>query len=293
MAHSSGTTDFSRSSAAHIATPLRSGCFRLTPDQRAVATNRRRLQRDFDAAVEADCFVMHFQPRWSLASGAVLGAEALILWPHRKFGLIGAADFLPLAEQAGTIVRIGGWMLQQSCREATAEIDPWPQSWTVSVKISARQMDDGTLLQQVAQALDQTGLPPERLEIEMAESMLADISIDTLLTLSALRDLGVGLALDDFGTGFASLTMLKRLPLTAMKLDKSLVRELPHDREDAAIVRAIIGAGHALGLDIIADGIETEAQRAFLSASGCDAGQGALFSTKLPPDKLRAWITNT
>ena len=136
-------------------------------------------------------------------------------------------------------------------------------------------------------ALEQSGLRPDRLELELTESMLVDSSADTLLALSAVRDLGVGLALDDFGTGFASLSMLKRLPLTTMKLDRSLVRELPSNREDAAIVRAVIGTGHAMGLTVVAEGIETEAQRAYRSGIGCDEGQGYLFSHPLPAEQLR------
>jgi hypothetical protein len=257
--------------------------FRLAPDSRAEAAQRRRLQRDLEAATRENAFVLHYQPRLSLTTGETTGAEALIRWPHRKRGLVPPNAFIPLAERAGLITEIGGWVVRTASTAAAA----WPVDWTVSVNVSARQLSEGALLQQIATALAESGLPPDRLELELTESMLVDVSLDTLLTLSAIRDLGVGIALDDFGTGFASLAMLKRLPLTVMKLDRSLVRDLPADREDAAIVRAVVQTGHALGLFVVAEGIETEAQRAFLSAIGCDEGQGFLFSHPVPETELR------
>lgn len=259
---------------------------RPSDGRRAEAAARRRLQRDLTAAIQTDGFLLYYQPRLSLESGAQVGAEALIRWPHHRRGLIPPSDFIPHAEQTGQIVALGGWVLEAGCREAAA----WPSTCAVSVNVSARQLAEGALLGQVAQALERSGLPPDRLELELTESLLIEFSLETLLTLSAIRDLGVGLALDDFGTGFASLAMLKRLPLTVMKLDRSLVRDLPRDREDAAIVRAIIATGHALGLVVVAEGIETESQRAFLSGCGCDEGQGYLFSHPLPAAQHRGQL---
>ncbi len=256
--------------------------FRLSPDRRAEAAERRRLRQELDAATATSGFVLHYQPRLRLDSGAPTAAEALIRWPHGKRGLIPPAAFIPLAEECGQITTIGGWALTTACVEAQT----WPGG-VVSVNVSARQLLDGALLGQVAAALEDSQLPPERLELELTETMLVEVSVDTLLTLSAIRDLGVGLALDDFGTGFASLAMLKRLPVTVMKLDRSLVRALPADREDAAIVRAVIATGHALGLCVVAEGVETEGQRAFLSGIGCDEGQGYLFSHPLPAQEMR------
>ncbi len=256
--------------------------YRVDPEPRAQSAQQRRMARDLAAAVAEESFVLHYQPRIDLARGGWTGAEALIRWPHRRKGLVPPSAFIPLAERTGQITPIGGWVLRTACIEALT----WGQAM-VSVNVSARQLADGALLGQVADALENSGLDPDRLEIELTESMLVDVGLETLLTLSAIRDLGVGIALDDFGTGFASLAMLKRLPLTVMKLDRSLVRDLPVDREDAAIVRAVIATGHALGLMVVAEGIETEAQRAFLSASGCDEGQGYLFSHPIPPGELR------
>jgi EAL domain-containing protein (putative c-di-GMP-specific phosphodiesterase class I) len=258
--------------------------YRLTPNRRDLASERRRLERDLAVAAQEGRFLLHYQPRVALATGQPCAAEALLRWPHRQRGMISPAVFVPLAEQSGQIVPISGWVLRAACQEARN----WRAPWIVSVNVSARQLAAGVLLAQVAAALEESGLPPERLELELTESQLISIDTETLLTLSAVRDAGVGLALDDFGTGYASLALLKRLPLTVMKLDRSLVRNLPTDRDDAAIVRAVVATGHALGLRVVAEGVETEAQRAFLTACRCDEGQGYLFSQPVPPERLAA-----
>jgi EAL domain-containing protein (putative c-di-GMP-specific phosphodiesterase class I) len=257
--------------------------FMAEPSRRAEAAARRRLEQDLRQAVARGELVLHYQPRLALGSGAITSAEALLRWPHRRRGMVPPNVFIPVAEQSDLIVAIGGYVLETACREALT----WPVGASVSVNVSARQLEGAALLEQVARALEVSGLPPERLELELTESMLVEGSVETLLLLSAIRDLGVGLALDDFGTGYASLSMLKRLPLTVMKLDRSLVRDLPGDREDAAICRAVVETGHALGLVMVAEGIETEAQRSFLAGIGCDEGQGWLFAPALPLEQVR------
>ena len=277
--------------AAHTecAAPSR---FNAEPSRRTELASRRKLAQDLKLAVEHKELVPHYQPRVSLTTGAIKSAEALLRWPHRRRGPVSPAIFIPVAEQSDLIVRLGGQVLETACRDAAG----WPvgssgQAASVSVNVSARQLEGAVLLGQVAHALEVSGLPPERLELELTESMLVDGSVETLLLLSAIRDLGVGLALDDFGTGYASLSMLKRLPLTVMKLDRSLVRELPGDREDAAICRAVVQTGHALGLTIVAEGIETDAQRSFLAGIGCDEGQGWLFCAAVPVEELEGKLT--
>ncbi len=257
--------------------------FRAVVQPRAEAARLRRLRRDLTIAVEQQQLVLHYQARLSLATGARTDLEALLRWPHPRRGMLPATSFIPLAEESGQITQVGGWALLAACREAMS----WPQPWLVSVNVSARQIADKALLGQVAAALDASGLNPERLELELTESTLLGIDVDTLLTLSAIRDLGAGIGVDDFGAEVGSMSMLKRLPLTTMKLDPSLVRDLPFDREDAAIVRTIIDSAHALGLIVVAEGIETEPQRAFLSGCGCDEGQGFLFGRPLAPEALR------
>ncbi len=255
----------------------------LSPEARTEAREQRRLEQDLRSATAKGGFVLHYQPRLGLASGRMIAAEALIRWPHGRRGLVPPASFIPVAEASGLITPIGGWVLGQAGRDAAS----WPEEIGLSVNVSARQLQDGALAAQVASVLEAGGVPPERLELELTESMLVHVSEDTLLTLSALRDLGVGIALDDFGTGYASLAMLKRLPLTVMKIDRSLIAGVTTDREDRAIVRAVVATGHAIGLTVVAEGIETEAQREFLADIDCDQGQGYLLSRPVPAAELR------
>lgn len=252
-------------------------------DRRAELAERRRLLHDLREAIARETFVLHYQPRLSLAAGTVDAAEALLRLPHHRRGFISPAVFIPLAERTGLINGIGAWVLRTACREAAT----WPSPATVSVNVSPRQLHDGALLGQVTRALGESGLPADQLELELTESMLIDFDEDLLFVLSALRDQGVGLALDDFGVGFASLATLRKLPLTVMKLDRSLVRGLPDDQEDAAIVRAVMATGRALGLTVVGEGIETVGQRDFLAAIGTDQGQGYLFSRPVPEAELR------
>lgn len=262
-----------------VSVPRRNG----TRGNPADTAERRRLEHDLRQAVQQDAFTFHFQPRFSLRSGEITGAEALLRWPHRRRGLVSPSAFVPLAEQTGLINKIGGFALQRACAEAML----WPRG-TVAVNVSPRQLADQHLIGQVAAALEATGLAPERLELELTESMLLHVDADMLLSLSALRDNGIGLALDDFGTGFASLGMLRRLPLTTMKLDRSLVRDLPDQPEDVAIARAAVQTGHALGLTVVAEGVELESQQDFLAAIGCDEAQGYLLARPMPAEQFRA-----
>jgi EAL domain-containing protein (putative c-di-GMP-specific phosphodiesterase class I) len=261
--------------------------FRLTPDSRADAADRRRAERDLATATREGLLLLHYQPRLALADLHPVGAEALIRWPHRKRGLVSPGVFMPLAERSGQALEICAWALASASRDATA----WPPACIVSVSIAARRIDTATLLGHITAALEASGIVPERLEIGLGESLLLDAGEETFFALSAVRDLGVGIALDDFGTGVASLSMLRRLPLTALKLDRSMVRDLPDDREEAAIVRATIETGHALGLTVVAEGIETEPQRAFLVRAGCDLGQGILFGHPLDAGQIAARLT--
>jgi len=256
--------------------------YRLTPNIRAEAAERRRLVRDLGEATREGMLLLQYQPRLALDNGRVFGAAALIRWPHRKHGLVSPRVFLPLAERSGQMPDIGAWTLATACRDAAG----WPEPCCVSVTIMTGQLCGATLLAQVAAALEGTGLSPERLEVSLPEALLTDVGGDTYLTLAALRDLGVGVAVDDFGIGLASLATLRRLPLTAVKIDRSLVRDVPASREDAAIVRATIDTGHVLGLAAVADGVETETQRAFLAGCGCDQGQGHLFGNALPAERI-------
>ena len=244
----------------------------------AEAVDRWHLPHALRVAIVAGALSLRYRPRLCLATGEVVANEAFIHWPDRKQDLIPSGASIQVAERGDVI---GAWMLAEGCKEAAH----WNAA-RLSVNVSARQLQSGVLPIQLATVLEQSGLPPDRLELELTGSLLVGSSNDTLLALSAIRDLGIGLALGDFGAGFASLSMLKRLPLTAMKLNRLLVRALPMSREGATIVHAAVEAGRAMRLTTVADGIETEAQRAFLAGVGCDEGQGDLFSHPLPAWQL-------
>ena len=252
------------------------------PGGRAEAARLRRLRRELAGAVDRQELTLHWQPRVTLGTGERIGFEALLRWPRAHGAPMPPGSFLSLAEDAGLTGRLGGWVLAEACRAATR----WRQPWQVSVKLSGQQIAEGTLPAQITAALEASGLEPGRLQLELSESALPAIDLEALLALSAARDLGVGLSLDNFGIGVGSLAMLKRLPLTAMKLDHSLVRTLLFERESAAIVRAAAGAGRALGLTVIACGIEKPEQVRFLAACGCQQGQGFLFGRPQPASAL-------
>jgi len=248
---------------------------------------KRRLAQDLRGALGRGEFALHYQPRIALADGARAGAEALLRWTHPRRGSVPPDRFIPVAEHTGLINPIGGWVL----REAASEAAGWPAAaGTVSVNVSARQVHEGVLPGQVDAALAESGLPPERLELELTESLSLEDTPDTRRMLGALRDRGIGLALDDFGTGYASLSRLRRLPFSTLKLDRSFVGNLPEDREDAAILRAVRALASALSLRLVAEGVEREAQREFLTRLGCEEAQGWLFGRPVPPEVLRrAW----
>ena len=247
------------------------------------ASNGARLEQDLVQAIGRGQMTLHYQPRFCLGQRRVVGAEALARWPHRRHGMVQPAVFIPLAEQHGHILQLGQWALETACAEAAA----WLGDNVISVNVSAAQLANGCLLRQVEAALERSGLPPSRLELELTESMLVDAEIETLLTLSAIRDLGIGIALDDFGTGYASLSTLKRLPLTVMKLDRSLVQGMLRYPEDTAIAHAVIAVGRALGLTIVAEGVDNEAQCRALFALGCSEGQSFFLGRPMSSDSLR------
>jgi EAL domain-containing protein (putative c-di-GMP-specific phosphodiesterase class I) len=225
----------------------------------------RRLRPDLRQAVADQALVLAFQARRGLADHIVTGAEAQLRWPSRHHGVVQASVFLPIAAECGLTRAIMAWTLHAACRAAA----DWPEG-VVSVPIPARLAQDGTLLTLVADALTQTGLPPSRLEIALPDPG-PDDATETLLALSALRDLGLGVALDGFGRDGACLMTLKHLPLTAVKLDRAMLRDVPDDRAAAAMIETAIDYAHALDITVVAAAVETEAQRHFLRQAGCDA----------------------
>jgi EAL domain-containing protein (putative c-di-GMP-specific phosphodiesterase class I) len=246
-------------------------------------TERRRVTARLREALVENGLLLHYQPQVNLRSGIVRGAEALIRLHHRRRGLILPNHFMPIAERSDVVNDIGAWMLNRACLEAAA----WPAHYSVALELSHRQLRSGKLTKNMIEALTRSKLPPDRLEVELNEAMLIDDNDDTIFSLKALRGLGVRLALSNFGTGYASLSALKRLPLSTLKLDRSLVEYLGQDLSGTAIVHAAIEAGHALGCSVLAEGVETAEQARLLDEIGCDEGQGQYFSPPLSAAELR------
>jgi EAL domain-containing protein (putative c-di-GMP-specific phosphodiesterase class I) len=249
-------------------------------------TERRRITQRLRQALSTGGFVLHYQPLVSLKSGLVRGAETLIRLQHSRRGLITANHFMPIAERSDVITDVGGWMLHQACMDAAG----WPSAISVAVTLSLRHLQSGRLIRQLLEALSRSGLAPERLELELTEAMLIDDNDDTAFSLKALQGLGVRLALNNFGIGYASLSALKRLPLTTLRLDRSMVQNLAEGQADTAIVHAAIDAGHALGCKVLADGVETEPQFRLLAEIGCDEGQGAYFSQPVAAAEMTVMV---
>ena len=242
--------------------------------------SRMKLDHAMRLALAQDRFRLHYQPQVDLRTGAVTGAEALIRWRDPERGEIAPGEFIPVAEESGFIVAIGDWVLKRAVAQAAA----WVAAGigvTVSVNVSALQFQQPGFVDGVAEVLREARLAPQWLELELTESILIQDAQDAMLRMKALAQLGVSLAIDDFGTGYSSLAYLKRVPVGRLKIDRSFVSGLPAEESDVAIVQAIIQMGRALRLQIVAEGVETDAQRQFLQAAGCDLFQGYLYAPAL------------
>jgi len=251
---------------------------------------RLRTDTELRHAIERDELVLHFQPIVRMADGQVVGVEALVRWQHPQRGLLPPADFIDIAESSGLIVELGGWVLKAACRQLAAWAEQGLGHLSVAVNVSGRQIRRGLLLQQVREALQSTGADAGRLQIEITEHTLVEDLNANLQTLGALRQMGIGVGVDDFGTGLSSLAYLKRLPIDKFKVDRSFVKELPHQAGDVAIVTAVISMARALHLLVVAEGVETESQRDLLTSLGCDQGQGYLYSKPLPAEQLTSLL---
>jgi diguanylate cyclase (GGDEF)-like protein len=265
-------------------------CF-FTPEMQAAMADRRALERDLRNAVAQGELVLHYQPQVELAGGRTTGMEALVRWQRGGEGLlVPPAQFIPIAEETGLIEPIGEWVIDEACRQTAAWTADGMAPLCVSVNLSVRQLKPGRLVRRVAEALDNSGLPPSQLELEVTESLLMEDVDAARTSLGELKELGVRISVDDFGTGYSSMNYLKRLPIDTLKIDQAFVREIPDNPDDTAITSAIIALGHALRLDVVAEGVETEPQLIFLQDQGCDRAQGYLLSKPAPADEFARWV---
>lgn len=256
------------------------------------AQEQLQLQGQLRQAIKNQEFILHYQPQVNIASGQVVGAEALIRWIHPVNGLMPPGRFIPLAERTGLVIPMGDWVLHEACQQAQA----WCEAGNplvMAVNISALQFKRGNLLDTVSHALKHSGLAPECLELELTESVLLQDADNAIAMLRKLKDMGVKLSIDDFGTGYSSLAYLKRLAVDKLKIDQSFVRDLHTDMDSVAIARAIVQLGHILQLTVIAEGVETQEQFAALQEFGCDEVQGYLYSRPVPAPEFEAFCMRT
>jgi diguanylate cyclase (GGDEF)-like protein/PAS domain S-box-containing protein len=256
----------------------------------ADAFERMRLQADMQRALENQEFVLHYQPQFVLSDGRLAGVEVLVRWRHPKLGLVSPTRFIALAEQTGQIVALGDWVLRNACEQWVRWRKQGLSIDHIAVNLSLRQIHESDLVRNIAKTLEQTGCPPQHLELEITEGVIMREEDHALKVLEGLRSLGVSLSIDDFGTGYSSLSYLKRMPVGKLKIDRSFVRDIPEDPEDAAISRAVIALGKSLQLVIIAEGVENNAQLNFMHNQGCDQAQGYLFSQPLAAKKFEKFL---
>jgi len=247
---------------------------------------RLALEGALRRALERQEFLLHYQQKVDLRSGAIIGAEALVRWMHPEWGLVRPARFISLAEETGLIVPLGEWVLREACRQARAWLDGGLKPGVVSVNLSARQFRQQDLVRMVSRILEETRLEPAYLEMELTESMVMHNVDSAIATLQGLKSLGVRLSVDDFGTGYSSLSYLKDLPIDALKIDRSFVRDIGGGAEagEGVLAQAIISLGHNLHLKVVAEGVETDAQVRFLKRHGCDEVQGFLYGEPVAPE---------
>jgi diguanylate cyclase (GGDEF)-like protein/PAS domain S-box-containing protein len=262
----------------------------FSDDMNTRAMERLVLENELRVALRSDQFALYYQPKVQLDTGRVVGLEALVRWHHPERGLLPPDTFIQVAEESGLIVGLGEWSLREACRQLSIlhELDGEPVH--VAVNLSARQFADPGLRKLVNRALTESSLAPRWLELEITETMLMEDIEEAILTLDALQDLGVALAIDDFGTGYSSLNYLKRLPIDHVKVDRSFVSDIPRNADDMAITAAVIAMAHQLNLSVVAEGVETREQMAFLCEHRCEFGQGYLFGPPLPFERVKDLI---
>jgi EAL domain-containing protein (putative c-di-GMP-specific phosphodiesterase class I) len=250
---------------------------------------RITLERELRCALEHDQLFIQFQPLVDLRGWQVVGFEALLRWQHPRLGLVGPSLFIPLAEETGLIVPIGEFVLRAACAQAKSWLAGGLAPFRVAVNLSVSHLQQENFVDRLAEILTVSGIPPELLELEITETMMMIDPQETAAKLDVIRELGVMLAVDDFGTGHSSLSYLKRFPLDRLKIDRSFISDLASDRDDGAIVSAIIAMAHNLRVQVVAEGVETVTQLEFLRRRRCDLIQGFLISPPLAPADVPPW----
>jgi diguanylate cyclase (GGDEF)-like protein len=254
--------------------------------------DRLALESSLRRALERNEFVLHYQPKVDIRSGRITGMEALMRWQHPTNGLIPPMQFIPLAEETGLIVAIGEWVLRAACAQSQSWRKQGLPPLRLAVNLSARQFNHEHLLQDVEKVLNDTGLDPTGLELEITESMVMHDPERAVMLLNKLRAMGISISIDDFGIGYSSLGYLKRFPVDSLKIDRSFIMGLPLDNDDAAIAQAIIAMAHTLKLSVIAEGVETDEQLRFLRDHLCDEVQGYYFSKPVPKHEFASLVLN-
>jgi diguanylate cyclase (GGDEF)-like protein len=263
------------------------GTFRFfEPEMNTRMKVRRELEMDLRRALASEQFELHYQPLVTLETNDVNGFEALLRWHHPTRGLVSPAEFIPIAEETGLIVPLGEWVLKAACNEAV----DWPEHIKVAVNLSPAQLNCRNLVTMVKTALEETGMPPQRLQLEITETVLLQNTFTTLATLHELRKMGVQIALDDFGTGYSSLSYLRSFPFDKIKIDRSFIQDLSNGAEPLAIVNAVAGLAKCLNMTSTAEGVETQQQMDVLQAIGCTEMQGYLFSHARPANEIRQFF---
>jgi diguanylate cyclase (GGDEF)-like protein/PAS domain S-box-containing protein len=255
----------------------------------AVTEKRLRIETALRNAMLNDELSLHYQAKVDLRGGEIRGVEALLRWSHPEFGALSPAQFIPVAEESGLIVPIGHWVITTACTQAVAWLRQGLPPLRMAVNLSPLQFQEPNLVETLARVLQDTGMPPELLELEITEGVMLQDMEEAAAKLTAISDLGVRLAIDDFGTGYSSLSQLKRFPIDTVKIDRSFIRGIPTDKDDMAITEAILMLGRTLGVTIVAEGVETGEQEAFLTRHSCHQMQGFYFSRPVPPEEFAAF----
>jgi diguanylate cyclase (GGDEF)-like protein len=262
----------------------------FTTEMTTHALERLETQNQLRHALERDEFRLHYQPRIDIQTDTASSFEALLRWQHPRRGLVPPCEFIQLLEESGLIIPVGEWALRTACMFNQRRIDAGQQPLRVSVNLSPRQFNDKQLVNRVVQCLEETGMNSKYLELEITESLLIDNIDAAVKVLVSLHARGINISIDDFGTGYSSMSYLKRLPINTLKIDRSFIRDVTDDADDATIVKTIIAMAHSLRLHVTAEGVETREQLQFLKEQGCEEAQGYLFSKPIPADEIESWL---